>query len=222
MVQSDAAWREELEAAWLDIEEWYAERGASHLLLPGANPADLERAEARLGVPFPDVLRASLRRHNGTPADAWATGTLLGCGRIVAATELWRRIAHHGDGVPREFAAADARNGLMKSGWWRRGWIAIDEDGLGNGTAVDTEPGPQGHSGQVLDMDHAAGPSLRSADVLEYLREAADTLEDLRVVDGDWLDENDVWEGDDDDLDDDVADFDTSLHVERGPDSTPR
>lgn len=216
MVRSDAAWRGDLESAWLDIEEWYAERDASHLLLPGADAAELARAESRLGIPFPEVLRASLRRHNGTPPDAWARGTLLGCGRIVAATELWRRIAHHGEDVPREFAADDARRGVLLSGWWRRGWIAIDEDGNGNGTAIDTEPGPGGFAGQVIGMDHATGPSLRSADVLDYLREAADALEDLRVVDGRSLGEDDVWEGDDDDLDDDLVDFATAIDVERG------
>lgn len=197
---ASAAWPSEIDAAWRDIEEWYRTRGAAHLLLPGASDRDIDKAEARLGCAFPEPLRASLGRHNGTRLDAWPNGTLLATGSIIAATELWRRVADHGDGVPADFTCPDAERGLLRPGWWHEGWIAIDEDRLGNATAVDTAPGNGGHHGQVLEMDHVTGPILSSGDYVEYLREAADALEVLRVVDGTYLDENDVWEGDANDV----------------------
>lgn len=190
-----ADWRDELDAAWREIEDWYAERGASGLLLAGATDADIAKVEAHLHVELPEALRASLTRHNGSPRDGWARGTLLSCGRIVAATELWRRIADHGDDVPSNFIAPDAERGLLLPGWWHRGWVAIDEDRVGNATGVDTAPGPAGRFGQVLEMDRVTGPILSSDDVIEYLREAADSLEDLRVAADGTLEENDVWEG---------------------------
>ena len=209
-----AGWRDELDAAWGDIEAWYAERAASHLLHDGATDVEIDRAESQLGLRFPEALRASLRRHNGSRADAWANGTLLGCSSIVAATELWRRIDDHGDDVPRGRTSPDARRGRTQHAWWHRGWIAIDEDGFGNASAVDTIPGPAGVAGQVLDMDRRTGAAVACDDVVEFLREAADTLEDLRVVDGEYLDENDVWEGDADDLDDDLFEL-VDLSAER-------
>ncbi|GGA68973.1 hypothetical protein GCM10011490_19370 [Pseudoclavibacter endophyticus] len=192
-----AGWRDELDAAWREIEEWYAEHDAAHLLSAGASEADVGKVEAQLDVVLPALLRASLLRHNGTRRDGWARGTLLSCGSIVAATELWRRIADHGEDVPADYVCPDAERGLLQPGWWHAGWVAIDEDRLGNATGVDTAPGPLGSYGQVLEMDRITGPILSSGDVVEYLCEVADSLEDLRVGGGGTLEENDVWEGDD-------------------------
>lgn len=191
-----SSWRHELHAAWRDIEDWYDERGARHLLLPGASDADVAKIESRLRVQLPPPLRESLQRHNGSLPGGWARGTLLSCGSVVAATELWRRVADHGTDIPADYVCPDAERGLLREGWWHLGWIAIDEDQLGNATAVDTAPGAIGGVGQVLEMDHVTGPIHSSDDLVEYLREVADSLEDLRVVDGEYLDENDVWEGD--------------------------
>lgn len=185
----------DLDAAWCHLEAWYAARGASHLLLPGACDDDLDRAQARLGLEFPAPLRASLRRHDGSRRDGWANGTLLSAGSIVAATELWRRTAERGEDVPRELVPLDAARGLVQRCWWHRGWIAIDEDGHGRATAIDTAPGPAGRPGQVLGMAQATGAAVVAGDIVAFLHRAAVTLARLRVVDGDYLDAHDVWDG---------------------------
>lgn len=208
--------RAELDAAWRGIEQWYQQRNVSHLLLPGASEADLAKAENQLGVEFPEALRESLRRHNGSRPDAWSTGTLLSCSSIIAATELWRRTADHGEGVPKDFRSSDCEEGVLRPGWWHHAWVAIDEDGFGNGTAVDTDPGAQGEVGQVIDMDGRRGPAWRNADLVEYLVDMLDALETMRVVDGEYLEDDDSWAGIDGD-DDEYFEM-VDLFVERGGD----
>lgn len=196
----DEPWRPALEATWEQIEAWYDENDAVHLLRAGATEHDLHKVESRLRVSLPEVLRASLQRHNGSLMEGWPGGTLLSCGAIVGATELWRKIADHGDGVRRDYASPDAELGMLQPGWWHVGWVAIDEDPFGNATAVDTAPGPLGAPGQILEMDLVTGPIHSSTDYVTYLTEVAAALPDLRVVTRDGahvLEEADVWDGGD-------------------------
>lgn len=198
---ADEPWRPAVDAAWDRIEAWYLDRGAGHLLRPGATDEDLLKVEARLRRPLPASLRASLQRHNGSRTEGWARGTLLSCGAVVAATELWRRVADHGEDVQRGYVCPDAERGLLRPGWWHTGWIAFDEDPLGNATAIDTDPGPEGAYGQVLEMDRLTGPIHSADDLAAYLSEVAGALDDFRVVQrgfGQALEERDVWEGDGD------------------------
>lgn len=191
---TQAGWQDELGEAWREIEDWYAARGASHLLADGARDEEIAKAERSLGLRFPEQLRASLRRHNGSEDEGWANGTLLSAGKIVAATELRRKAADSEEYA--HFAAELVDGQKVQPVWWHRGWVAIDEDPAGNATAVDTEPAPAGAVGQIVDVDHVLGPaSVYAQDVTEFLREVLDSLQELRVVDGERLEEDDVWDG---------------------------
>ena len=210
----NAPWHGQLDAVWSEIEAWYAQRHASHLLNGPASLDEIARAEAKLGVRFPEQLRASLARHNGTRVGGWTFGTLLPLAGIIGATELWRKMAQHRTAP----VVLDAPRGPLLPGWWLRGWVAIEEDATGHGTAIDTVPGPAGHSGQLVDMDAEAGPRAGLPDIVSLLRDVRVELDDFRVVDGDALEEHEVWDGDPDLVPDPVAGFadeDAELEAER-------
>ncbi|MDO5619826.1 SMI1/KNR4 family protein, partial [Kocuria sp.] len=37
-------------------------------------------------------------------------------------------------------------------GPWNPGWVPITDDGMGNALIIDTTPGPNGHTGQILSI----------------------------------------------------------------------
>ncbi len=63
----DKAVAAQVDAAWRRIERWLARHAPRTLrsLRPPASPSAIARAEARMGLTFPDDLRASLLRHDG-------------------------------------------------------------------------------------------------------------------------------------------------------------
>ncbi|MFF5449481.1 SMI1/KNR4 family protein [Streptomyces sp. NPDC012888] len=93
-----------VEDSWSRIEAWLARHApVSHgRLRPPARPEEIAAAERRLGVAFPDDLRASLLRHDGvelaegTPVLSYC-GPLSGVADIVRSTEFLRAVAENGE-----------------------------------------------------------------------------------------------------------------------------
>lgn len=169
---------------WDQIDAWYAENAPEEQPLnDGASDDDIARVESILGVQLPDEIKASLRRHDGSDEECWATGTLASCEDMISDTEIWREIeAKHADD-----AAFVSESPELKEGWWRDGWVMIDRDGAGNGNAVDLDPSDQGSHGQLIDMDHEVGPSLSYANYVEYLEDCLAELQKGRWDDGYYL-----------------------------------
>lgn len=166
----------EVDAAWARIESAFEAAGVADQLHAGASAEDIEAMERALDATFPDQLRRSLARHNG--ADDWPTGELLSLDRIQDEAKVWRELL--ADGTFDDNADHDASEGTgeVKRGWWVQGWIPLDADGAGNGAAVDTDPGPEGEVGQIVDMDHEVGPSgPKFASVADYLADLAGEIE---------------------------------------------
>lgn len=131
----------------------------------GATDAEIDAAQERLGVCFPEELRAlyrvmrSLEALEGTDGDEDAEErayNLLGCmlvglDELVAVTPETRY-------SPWRFAASealdtgpdDAVQDLVGS----PGWICFGTTYGGDQLAIDLTPGPRGHVGQVIFLSH--------------------------------------------------------------------
>lgn len=165
-----------LAALWERIEAWYAAQDASELLNPGADEAEIAAAEKELGLSFPPDLRESLLRHDGSADGGWPRGELLSLERIAQERSVWMELLQDGTFDPNSDHNADSD--ALQAGWWHAGWIPLDTDGGGNSAVVDTAPGPDGQAGQIVDMDHEAGPSGPDyVSLQEYLAAVADELE---------------------------------------------
>jgi cell wall assembly regulator SMI1 len=174
--------------AWDEIERWYEAQGAAHLILPPASGEQIATLEETLGIELPEAVTASLRRHNGSTDGGWPTGTLLSCDGILQEVSVWRDLLTSGDFDDLKDFVADGE--ALKAGWWQIGWVSLDADGGGNGAVLDLSPGPGGKVGQVIDMDHEAGPSGPIAsDFVGYLKAMAAQLGDFVVIDGQYVEE---------------------------------
>jgi cell wall assembly regulator SMI1 len=129
----------------------------------GASEAEIAAAEARLGVALPDELKALYRVTRGQWQDwgddyaaAERASEAVGC-ELFALDELyiadapsrpclWQFAAEQAVVTPPDAAV----QGLVGS----PGWIAFGDNGGGDRYAVDLTPGPRGHVGQIIMLDH--------------------------------------------------------------------
>ncbi|MBD0422956.1 SMI1/KNR4 family protein [Streptomyces sp. TRM S81-3] len=129
----------------------------------GATEEEIAEAEARLGVALPDELKALYRvtrarweDWNGDYAAQERVSDAVGC-ELFSLDELYIADARSRP-CPWQFAADDAAvtapdaavQGLVGS----PGWIAFGDNGGGDRLALDLTPGPGGHTGQVIVIDH--------------------------------------------------------------------
>ncbi|MFE0445352.1 SMI1/KNR4 family protein [Streptomyces fungicidicus] len=139
----------------------------------GASEAEIEEAEARLGVALPDELKALYRvcrarwqDWSGDYAAQERVSEAVGC-ELFSLDGLYVADAASRP-CPWQFAADDAVvtspdaavQGLVGS----PGWIVFGDNGGGDRLAVDLTPGPGGHTGQVIVIDHeqTIGAGLRA------------------------------------------------------------
>ncbi|WP_026414483.1 SMI1/KNR4 family protein [Actinomadura oligospora] len=129
----------------------------------GATDEEIAAAEARLGVPLPEELKALYRVTRARFEDLNGDYTAMGDHARAVRCELFPL-----DGLyiadaasrpaPWQFAAGDAVvtlpddavQGLVGS----PGWIAFGDNGGGDRYAIDLTPGSKGHLGQVILIGH--------------------------------------------------------------------
>ncbi|MFI7575687.1 SMI1/KNR4 family protein [Micromonospora sp. NPDC049497] len=129
----------------------------------GATEAEIAAAEAWLGVALPDELKALYRVTRGRWQDwgddyaaAERVAQAVGC-ELFPLDELYVASALSRP-CPWRFAATEAVvsppdaavQGLVGS----PGWIVFGDNGGGDRIAVDLTPGPRGHVGQIIMLDH--------------------------------------------------------------------
>ncbi|CAL9565956.1 hypothetical protein SUDANB176_04739 [Streptomyces sp. enrichment culture] len=139
----------------------------------GATEEEIAEAEARLGVTLPDelkalyrVTRARWRDWGGDYAAQERVSDAVGCD-LFSPDGLYIADAQSRP-CPWRFAADDAVvtapdaavQGLVGS----PGWIVFGGNGGGDRLALDLTPGPGGHTGQVIVIDHerTVGAGLRT------------------------------------------------------------
>ncbi|MEV1175651.1 SMI1/KNR4 family protein [Nonomuraea sp. NPDC049784] len=143
---------------WRRIESWLkanAPRSYRTLGKPG-KVADIAAAEAEMGLRFPDDLRASLLRHDGSIylKDTWAFGFLGNTSASVSEIrDTWRglcEIDHEDVGDP---GYSDPR-----TEWWDGRMLAVGADGMGDHLVIDSV------KRDVGDTDHEGSNAWRDPD----------------------------------------------------------
>lgn len=129
----------------------------------GAAEAEIAAAQTRLGVALPDELKALYRVTRARWEDwdddyevAERVFEAVGC-ELFSLEDLYIADASSRPS-PWRFAATEAVitppdaavQGLVGS----PGWIAFGDNGGGDRIAVDLTPGPRGHTGQIIMLDH--------------------------------------------------------------------
>lgn len=129
----------------------------------GATEAEIAAAEARLGVALPEEVKVLYRVTRARWAD-WggdyevaervfgAVGFELGSVEDISIADIsCRPVDWVHDAMEAAVTAPDAAvQDLVGS----PGWIVIGDTGGGDRVAVDLTPGPCGHTGQIIVLDH--------------------------------------------------------------------
>ncbi|MEU4680514.1 SMI1/KNR4 family protein [Micromonospora sp. NPDC023737] len=152
----------------------------------GATEAEIAAAETRLGVAIPDelkvlyrVTRAQWQDWGDDYAAAERVSRAVGC-ELFPLDELYIADAASRP-CPWRFGATEAVltpsdaavQGLVGS----PGWIAFGDNGGGDRIAIDLTPGPRGHVGQIIVLDHeqSVGASLLADSLTDMVvRESTD------------------------------------------------
>ncbi|MGV9920507.1 SMI1/KNR4 family protein [Streptomyces cellulosae] len=146
----------------------------------GATEEEIAAAEARLGVALPDELKALYRvtrarweDWGGDHAAEERVSDAVDC-ELFSLDGLYIADAASRP-CPWQFAADDAVvtapdaavQGLVGS----PGWIVFGDNGGGDRLAVDLTPGPGGHTGQVIVIDHerTIGAGLRAGSLTDMV-----------------------------------------------------
>lgn len=132
----------------------------------GADDQEIAAAEARLGVPLPEELKALYRVTRAHRQD-WGHGedSLAASNEVFTAARcellpldalyvadaasrpsLWRFAAKE--------VAVTSPEGAVQGVVGSPGWLVFAGNGGGDGIAVDLTPGPRGHVGQIIMISH--------------------------------------------------------------------
>ncbi|MCB9657553.1 MAG: SMI1/KNR4 family protein [Sandaracinaceae bacterium] len=180
-----------MDEIWGRIEAWFAEHlpDAPLALRPGASEEAILAAEARLGLRFPDAFRESLRVHDGQD-DASPVCWLPGATRLASLasiTACWEHDRAHWDAEDPEGRHdwLDRSRRVRQVHFHpRQVPIAGGPDWAYDRLALDLVPGPEGHSGQLIQRDDIDLVFI-ATDFATFLGRFADGLERGTIVIGD-------------------------------------
>jgi len=144
-----------MKTIWNRIEKWLDTNAKEVLrgLNPPATRDQVARAEAILGISFPQDVVDIFMIHNGQASntagllDGWE---FMSVERIVDEWKVWKDLLDRGD-----FKRANSDSvGYTVTDWWNPRWIPLTYDGSGNHPCLDLNPGRLGKAGQIIRMWH--------------------------------------------------------------------
>ncbi|MCF0092933.1 ATP-dependent dethiobiotin synthetase BioD [Micromonospora sp. MH99] len=165
--EPDAATTARVNAAWKRIEKWLAAHAprTRASLRPAAPPERIAALQARMSVPFPPDLVASLRRHDGVAAvDSFDLPPFyrpLPLDQIVADWEV---------------SCSVLAGGPLDDDWWHRAFVPFATAGDGGCLLVDQRPGGHGRVGEFY-PEGGTGFDRWPASIAELLEGVARSLE---------------------------------------------
>lgn len=163
---------------WKRIETWLrANAPKTHAQLgPPAESRDIAAVEARIGLRFPDSLRASLLRHNGNRAGGWGSGFgFLGHWNmsIKDIGDTWTMMCEIDPG----------EEGDPRSEWWSSRMIPFGDFGDGGNLVIDSVVGDIGWYFNKTGTSFAPDQPWRGS-YYALLKASADVLEQGGDLDG--------------------------------------
>ena len=185
-------------AEWLAVA-WEQARH-NYTARPPASEEQLTELADALGFPIPAELEALLRQVNGAERvfgddddDDHLPEELLDTRGIAREYGNLREVASD---APLNSTLAYDTSGTTQDRFHHPGWVPFAADGGGNFRVVDLAPGPQGVSGQVLEMgrDFFDGGVLRARSIADLLAgrtaQAQRPTSSTRMVFSEWEDAN--------------------------------
>ncbi|MFI7635664.1 SMI1/KNR4 family protein [Nonomuraea sp. NPDC049400] len=163
----------EVNAVWRRIERWLARRAPATYksLQPAATPQSIARTEAAIGARFPDDLRASLLRHNGSGYGGFGPAPFYD---LMSAKDIrsdWKILC--------DIVLEDPESG---GGWWHGRLIPFADAHDGGNLFIDPDTGKTGEfyneNGLTLEGD-VVWPSY-----LALLKATARSLETGKPIRG--------------------------------------
>ncbi len=139
---------------WQRIERWLATfaPASTRQLRPGAEPAALQEAEARLGVKLPADFKASCRFHDGMEPESRLLLGNYDLSAVGGIANLRVQTAEAPDRTPSW--VKEGRQLPVQPVWWHSAWLDIawgEAGGIGRPhLCLDLAPTPGGTVGQVL------------------------------------------------------------------------
>lgn len=148
----------------------------------GATEEELAAAEARLGIPLPDELKALYRVVRGRPGDSgdgeetWSEVSYAIIHGVLLPLDQVRIEDTASRPCPWQFAALEAvitpPGAAVQQLVGSPGWIVFGDDHGNSRYAIDLTPGPRGHAGQVIGIpiDENIGACLKAASLTDFMR----------------------------------------------------
>ncbi|MFG3260395.1 SMI1/KNR4 family protein [Streptomyces sp. NPDC048172] len=143
--------------SWARIETWLAAHAPATFaaLAPPAKPERIAAAEEAIGLAFPEPLKESLLRHDGS-ADASVLPPFWSLLGAEAVEENWElRVEIYEDELEEEEEDDEDDPESEFGPWWNRAWIPFAKDGAGDYLVIDLRPGPR--AGRIGNADHELG-----------------------------------------------------------------
>jgi cell wall assembly regulator SMI1 len=146
-----------VEEIWGEIKSWIT-KNAPHLLnflAPGASIQDIEAAEAKLNLKFPQAFKEFYLIHNGQIDESECLvyqQAILSLKRIVSEWQTWMDLLKDGAFIFEGNFLTSASNPGIRNDWWNPKWIPITRDGCGDSFCIDMDPTDGGKSGQIISM----------------------------------------------------------------------
>lgn len=185
-----------LQMIWKRIEGWFELMGASAMLdclRPGTIDAEIQQAEAFLGILFPDEVKASYHLHNGSNGKEMIGDPVQRVYHLYSSTEMlmdwqlqkgWTDNSHENEDEDSEsaFFSHDqrVRCNPHRGWWWHPKWIPLLANQKGVRLCLDLAPGPAGQIGQIIALDFDSGdicPPVVATGWQAFLSAFADDLE---------------------------------------------
>ncbi len=152
-----------VEAAWERIETWLAGHAPVTFaaLAPPAERAAVAAAEEAIEMPFPEPLRRSLLRHDGTTDYRTLLPPFWRLLNVAEIANSWRmRTDIHGDLWPSDQDEEEDDPDADHGPWWHRRWIPFAADDCGDYLVVDERPTAR-RRGRIGNADHEDGCNFR-------------------------------------------------------------
>lgn len=154
----------------VEFEQWLEAHlpDAANSLNARANDDDWVRLEEESGLRLPGGFISLYRWHDGQSRTC-PTGIFYGL-RFLPLAEVLQEWRYWSELADREPARTPAATDLVQPGSANKHWIPFATDDSGNFLAIDLEPGPAGHYGQVINMGRDEHQHFALAeDVLEFV-----------------------------------------------------